>query len=629
MTVCGSFPGKKLEALHCCGEIIANQWKEKPMKTRTTLCAAVASLCLSSVALSQTTLDKAKTDSILKELTSQARKTWISAGVIRATHYERRDPKITDSGTIDKKIAEAVGECETNLAKSDKTAEVREMTLKAVPFNVKYRLANTYTMTSTETVEYDGERFRWEIAIDSRTDSIKPDSSLAGNLMTDEFQTDVNRRRVFTWDGQKYTTSFDDGAQAVVDVEGRLPRGVYGPLTVGLIPWGTGEFSYDSLSDAKIEASNSFDGDVKTVHLSIVHADGSTTEVNLDPAKKYAVTSATMATTSGFEVAYTLSGYTSHNGQWVPSSVVIERRNVGDENAAPTIERWSDITVASTAAPSLNSFTVALAPNAVVEYLIPTSASSTLYVHSGQVDVDALLIERMTYGAAEGRQRQNCATAALQHVASQFGKSIPADALTNLVETNGSTSLYDLKCRAQELGLYGHVVKTDLAGLRSMGTAKAILHIPGKGHFVVVDHVDDQYVWLVDLSNKKFYYPQSVASFPLTWTEGTALLLSDRPITGEFAGIPDAASKDIAGGVYQACNTPLQDEYTEPCMVLSDLCQGCYSCYFERWGCGTASSGTCPTQKLVFEMYTPCIPDPIYTCSIYSNWATKIRDACE
>ena len=179
----------------------------------------------------------------------------------------------------------------------------------------------------------------------------------------------------------------------------------------------------------------------------------------------------------------------------------------------------------------------------MVEYVSPAMASSSLYINSYEVDTDELLAQRLAYGTAEGPRPQNCATAALQHVASDFGKSVSAAALANLVGSDGGTSLYDLKQFAQSLGLYGRVVKTDLAGLENLGTAMAILHIPGKNHFVVLDRVDDQFVWLVDLSNRKFYYRQSVHFFPLEWTEGTALLLSDRPISGQFAEIPDTSSR--------------------------------------------------------------------------------------
>lgn len=598
------------------------------MKTATVLCAIAAILCLPLVALSQTSLDRATTDSILKKLTSQPRTTWISTGTIQGTHYERRDPVVTDSATIDEKTAQAVSEFEANTAKSDTLAEPEKLQVEAISFNVKHRLANTYTMTSTEVVEYDGERFRWEITMSSRTDSIKPNATLAAHLMVDAFQPDTNKHRIFTWDGQTYTTSYNFGENAIVDVDGKLPRGVHGPLTAGLIPWGSGKYSYDSLAEADITASYAFDG-VKVIHLSIAHSDGSMTEVNLDPGKDYAVTSASVATTGGLEVNYTLSGYTSYDGQWVPSSVVIERKNVGEENQAPTLERWSNLRVTSTATPSLNSFAAALAPNAVVQYLTPILPSSTLYVHSGETDMDGLLTQRLAYGASQNKQRQNCATAALQHVASQFGKTVPNSAVAGLVRADGGTSLYDLKRCAQDLGMYGHVVKTDLTGLQNLGTAKAILHISGKNHFVVVDHVDNQYVWLVDLSNKTFYYPKSLAAMPLDWPEGTALLLSDRPIAGEFAGIPDVASKDIIGGAtYWTCNRLAQEEDILTCQESDDMCQGLYIFFFEVWGCGMTTSGTCPTHMMTSRQYTPCVIDPVYGCTLFANWYYKISEAC-
>ncbi len=599
------------------------------MKTAVILCTVAVSLCLPSAAFSQTTLDQAKTESILKQLTSQPRKTWISAGTIQGTHYERRDPVITDSATIDEKIAQAVTEYKADTAKNETSTDPQELELKAIPFNVKYKLANTYTMTSTEVVDYDGERFRWEITTSSRTDSIRPDATVATNPLIDAFQPDVNKYRVFTWDGQGYATTCNGGETVVVDVDNRLPRSVNGPLTAGLIPWGNDKFSYDSLADADIVATNSFDGAVKTIHLSIAHSDGSATQVNLDPAKNYAVTSATLTTSSGFEVSYRLSDYASFDGQWVPSSVVVERKNVGEENQMPTVEQWSNIKVVSTAAPALNRFAVDLALNALVEYLTPAAASSSLYVNSGETDMDTLLGERLAYGLGEGKRYQNCATVALQHVASQFGKPVPHAAMTDLVNTAGVTNLYDLKQSAQESGLYGRIVKTDVAGLRNLGTAKAILHLPSKSHFVVVDHVDNQYVWLVDLSNKTFYYPKSVASLPLEWTEGTALLLSDQPITGEFAGIPDAATKDTVGGTTgYACNRLIQEEDIVTCTQVGADCQGLYIFFFEVWGCGPAASGTCSTHEIISRQYTPCVMDPVFGCTVFSNWYYKTTEAC-
>ena len=57
-------------------------------------------------------------------------------------------------------------------------------------------------------------------------------ASLAGNFMTDEFNLDWNKRRVFAWDGNKYIT-YGSGGQAVEDTAGKLPRTVKGPLVAG------------------------------------------------------------------------------------------------------------------------------------------------------------------------------------------------------------------------------------------------------------------------------------------------------------------------------------------------------------------------------------------------------------
>ena len=58
------------------------------------------------------------------------------------------------------------------------------MKLDAIPFNVRYKLSNEWAMSSHVTVKYDNGRFYWEINVDSRSDSVKPDASLAGNYMT-------------------------------------------------------------------------------------------------------------------------------------------------------------------------------------------------------------------------------------------------------------------------------------------------------------------------------------------------------------------------------------------------------------------------------------------------------------
>ncbi len=599
------------------------------MKTVTISFLVAVSLCLTPATFGQRALDKAEVQDVLKRLTSQPRKTWIPAGTIQATHQEYGAAKVTDETLIKAEIDAAIQQYAQDDQKRELTPELQDTMLAAIPFNVRYKLANEYSMSSRETVKYDGERFYWDITVNSRTDTVKPSADLASNSMTDAFDMTWNQHRICAWDGQEYTTYSASGGQAMVDAAGKLSREVNGPLTAGLIPWGYGRFSDASLSAAGVSAGEVSLNGTTFVQMAISYPDGTSAKLALDPSKDYAVTTATLASSSGFVVTYTCSGYQSISGRWAPTSVTIERQNDRIESKAPTSEQWT-FTSISTSTPALSSFDASLGLDTLVEYASPVMASSALYINSYEADTDELLAQRLAYGAAEGSRPQNCATAALQYVASGFGKSASNAAIANLIGPDGRTSLYDLKQLAQSMGLYGRVVKTDPAGLENLGATKAVLHIPGTGHFVVLDRVDNQYVWLIDLSSRKFYYRQNIHLFPLEWTEGTALLLSNRPIAGQLAEVPDAKIKEIVGGVAYACNRLGQEEDWIGCDYIPyELCAGAFAYYYERWACGPAESGTCPTQVMVFRQETPCIPDPIYDCKVTGVWYFYSRTACK
>lgn len=173
---------------------------------------------------------------IFATLTDQPTKTWIPTGTIRAAHEEYRAPETTDSGKINSQIQKEIQEYQSSKNKRALNEELQKMTLDAIPFNVRYRMSNEYTMNSTFIVEYDGNRFNWEINVKSRTDSVRPGSNLTKNYMTNEFNLKWNGKREFTWDGSKYTMYSRSANYSMVDTTGSVPHIVNGPLTAGIVP---------------------------------------------------------------------------------------------------------------------------------------------------------------------------------------------------------------------------------------------------------------------------------------------------------------------------------------------------------------------------------------------------------
>jgi len=595
------------------------------MKTRSMFLAIAVSLCVVPAARGQRTLSNSEIQKILQEVTSRPRKTWIPAGTIQATHQEYGAAKVTNPGTIVSEINKALQEYRSNPNKKEKTATLQKMAEDAIPFNVRYKLANEYAMSARQTVRYDGNRFYWEIEVSSRSDTVRPqDHGVANNYMTKHFNRSWNDRRIFAWDGQKYTTYSASANRATVDMAGRLPRAVNGPLTAGLIPWGHEEFSSANLAAAPVSARENAGG---TTDVTLALSNGVSASLTLDSAARgYAVTKATLTYRDGSVTTYTCSDYRLVGSNWVPWKITIERRNRHLKSELPSSEQWT-FTSVSTTVPSGGSFSVPLAAHAGVEYLSPVAASSALSVQSNAADTDELLAQHLAYAAAQGSRAQNCATAALQTVASGFGKSLAPNALTRLVGPDGYTNLYDLRQFAQSQGLYCKAVRTDLATLADLQGARAILHIPGKNHLVVLDQADDQDVWLTDLSSRRFHYRRSADVFPLEWSEGTALLLSNRPIAGSFTEVADARLRDTVGGMAWDCTMLLQEASVWYCDDDDGGCWGAVDVYWERWGCDWAPSGVCYNECMVGSQSTPCIF--VGYCTVTGEWTYYYMEACE
>ena len=604
------------------------------MKAKNLALAGFFLLSINYVAFADRTLERAEILQIFEELTSQPRKTWIPTGTIEATHEEYRTPKITDLNEINSRIKEKIAEYQNNPNKQELTKDLQKMKLDAIPFNIRHRLSNEYMMNSSVVVRFDGDRFYWEINVDSRTDSVKPDKDLAGNFMTRQFDLDWNARRIFAWDGEKYTTYFLPGNHAIVDTTDSTPHVVNGPLTAGIVPWGYGYYTYESLSAIDCSAIEKYIDGQMQIHLMLNNSDGSEMLFVMNPQKDYAVLSCSINMQDNSVISKHYFNYQLISGNWVPATILIERYEAGS-NRPLASDLWN-ITGIDANVPEIYEFDVGYEADALIEHFSLVTDEPAMYRHSQRVDTDMLLAERLAFAASEGTQPQNCATISLKYVASQLGKNVTDQQLAQLVtEPNGQTSLYAMKQFAQGLGLFCRAIRTDVQTLKSLYDCQVILHIPSKNHFLVLEGVGTEYVWTIDLADNEFYYRTDLNFFGMDWTEGTALIISNQSIElqGNFTEIDDVQLGGVLGSESMGykCTRLLQEYNVIFCDHVGGLCGGMYQEYYTRYGCEPAQAGNCKSSVLIRCAVSPCIEDPYdpYNCDITGEWTTYYMLACK
>jgi hypothetical protein len=593
------------------------------MKTRHAVLATISLLLLGRVALADRQLDRAEVLDIFKTLTSQPTTTWIDSGTIKAAHEEYRAPQTTDENQINSQIQQEIQKYQSSNDKQELTAERQKMKLDAIPFNVRYELSNEYTMNSTVLVEYDGNRFNWEISVTSRKDSVTPGPELSGNFMTNDFNLRWNGKRAFTWDGGKYTIYSRSANYSLVDTAGSLPHFVNGPLTAGVVPWGNGDLTYDNLSATEATAEEKDVNGQAQIHLTMKLSDGSQMLLVMDPARAYALIS-TMLEGDDTTISTNYGNYQQVSGRWVPRAISIEQS-----------DRWTgklqgydiwNLTSISGSTPVISSFSVAYEPDAKIEYHSPISDRALTYSYSPMLDMETLLAERLDFMASEGTQVQNCATASFKYAASQLGKGVSNAQLARLIDGPGGTSLEAMKDLAVNLGLYARAVRTDVKGLSNLDGCQAILHLPGKNHYVALGDIDSTSVWCVDVASDKFCYQANIHFFGMDWTEGTALLISDHPIRGDFDDIADSELRAIRGGSGYECSDLLQEDDVYFC---SYFCDGYYEYYPERWGCAASDSGMCMMSDMLRCAQAVClIKNTLGDCRVSADWTLYYMMAC-
>jgi len=599
----------------------------------------IALMTLSSIGFAERVLDSSEILQIFNTLTSQPREGWISSGTIEAIHESHHEARITDPAELALLVAQAQQEYLNNPNKRELSPEMQQMRYDAIAFNVAYKQANTYQMTTRESVQCDGSRFKWKIDVLSREDSVKVPAN--SNFMHDHFDLESNARRVFAWDGERYTTYCRSANYAVVD-EGSSNTSVrvHGPLTAGCIPWGNGIYDYSQLAAAQLSGVEIVNGTQTEIHVNLVYTSALEVSFVFDPDKDNALLNCTISKPGNLTIVQSYDDYLLVSGQWQPFTIVIEYFQ-GDMGPLISRDTWN-FTDFDNAPAASQDFEIAYEQDALVEYRAVASLQSQKYRYSdpvpaGSVDVESLLTERLAVASGALAYPVNCATLALKYVAGQLGQQTDDQQLSQLIDSStNQTSLYAINQHAQGLGLYAMAVQTDLETLKSLQNCQVILHLTGNNHFVALGSIDGEYIRLIDLSRENFYYRTSLISFQQDWRHGTALILSNEPIVvnGNLDAVEDVAQQSILGahhcglGCYD-CTYLLQEASIIPCDP--DQCtSSTYIHYFERWGCQTASSGSCNTLTWLKKRESPCIIDPYNPelCIYSGNWSYYFMQAC-
>ncbi|MBN2512749.1 MAG: hypothetical protein JXB18_07410 [Sedimentisphaerales bacterium] len=551
---------------------------------------AVLIVCLSSIVWADRTLSSAETTAILKTLTDNARLTWLPAGTIQASHLEYHD-------------------------------------------------AEKIILESLETIQTNGTQFRWEILLSSAdpstTESIRSTYSLSGDI-----DVQANQHRIFGCDGTQSIRYYKSAGQAMI--ESSVPGPVGGPFSAGIIPWGHGFYTLTNLSRCTVSAvEQSIDGRT-LIKLQISPPDTAgpfQMTFQLDPTRQYCVISFEMEDPQHSKIRQAYRNYVQVNQKWIPTIITIERflkQPYGLQLSS--YDDWK-LDLITPEIPDSNALNIEFDMGTLVE-IRPSQTSRTILYHAAdKTKTNELLAEKISLLVQPAIEHPNCATTAASFVAKKFSRSVPTEQLNLMASSdNQKTSLFQLKQTLEEAGLSCLAVETDLETLRQAHHCQAVLHLPVSSHYIILDHIDDQYVWSIDLTNRKFYYRTAISEFKKQWTTGTALLVSDQPQNlpaQQVSPISLTTQQQIFGGdpAGYSCTDLLQvDSRIECPPPVGILCGGAHYIIYERMGCQEdPNGGQCYGTQQIGYSYAHCINNPSNptVCSSNGLFYNRYIRACQ
>jgi len=558
---------------------------------------------------------------LLDRLLLDTSSTWLAAGTITGLHVQYRSSRTEDQGNVAQLVDQAIKSYMADPAKPQTSSSMQQQMLEAIPFNVRYAWLNEYTCTTREQVVYDDQAYCWRIDVLARTDSIQPDKVLAANPMCDAFRLEWNQQRFFSWDGQAYTSYFLPVNKAVVDAAGRIDHPVNGPLTAGVLVWGQGLLSRQSLAQASCTAYEVQTDGQQAVRLIIQWPSGIRADLLLVPQMDYRPRSAVIEVPGRSITSITYQDYTSAGDRWIPRSIFIQQR---DPLTGRLIgyDQWTIEQIDPTR-PTLAQMKVGFRPNAYVQFVAPPSGLRLAYQYHPLVDTERVLGSTLQVLA---ERPGNCGLAALAYVADILGKRLPATR-----DLQGPISVQQILEMARKAGLHCRAVRMDPKALGSLTGCQAILYLPGRRHFVVLARAEGDGLWLVDPSSRLILYRVDLGSFEAEqWKDHLVILISNSQIDLAAQDLTGEQARSIHGAEGYACTEELQRFLIIYCDWVNYICLGQLWIYWDLYGCQEAPYGSCMYSLFEARCCSPCINKPTnpWECTITGEWTSYFAWAC-
>jgi hypothetical protein len=497
-----------------------------------------------------------------------------------------------------------------------------------------------HTTESNEIIRYDGNKFYWEINIISD----KLDKRQNNSESPDEKDTYLNTKRIFTWDGQWYNMYFVPAKHAISTQNlTDISPTITGCLTAGIIPWGNGIYSYNNLLSSELEAKEIESNEQKLIHLTIKNLNGIELLLVLDPTKDYAAMSSSIKDSGNSCIQQEYSNHILTNGRWIPSTILIERyTDCLKSKRLISYDYWTFNRI-STDKPAETTFNAAYENNTLIEYRPSSNNGSLFCQYSSRIDTKSLLDKKLTALKNSGEYRQNCATSALKYAIESFSKYITDSDFAVLVnKSDGGTSLLTMQQYSKSVGLQSLAARIDVQLLNNTADCKAILYLPWNNHYVVFSHIENNNVWVIDMTNNKFCYSIPIEKFSSKEAKANCVVLfiSNKAISinGTFAEISNDELAGIIGSAISAigeysCTDLIQSYNVQFCTEpIGIICMGEYRVWFNRYGCKEdVNGGECTGTSLLGNVFSPCVEDPYYpgNCDITGIWYGQNIHACK